>query len=331
MAVGHGTKIYLGWEVLLRLPGSKWVTTHLPWFCVLRGTSLSVRKAGHAAGELISDEEVIKRMQEMVDHTFKTWGGTAKTRDRRKKLVTSIKARHLTRGETTSVKETPVLPKNGLSLRCLARFMALELVPLPAEHELPAAVMMADAFADRPNAWRAICGSENHPSFRRQMLQWLFERNLWLRRSAGCNRAVLMEGQLACTFMFVAPETPDVGFCQMLQAGLLKAPFLFGCSAVRRFLEAKAIEEAEIKVDGAFRLERMVVSPQLQGQGIGSSALKVALAEADLAKKPVMLTTNEERNVTFYQRLGFQVLRSATRSLAGETYEVWVMVRHPPE
>lgn len=37
----------------------------------------------------------------------------------------------------------------------------------------------------------------------------------------------------------------------------------------------------------------MVVSPQLQGQGIGSSALKVALAEADLAKKPVMLTTNE--------------------------------------
>ena len=43
-------------------------------------------------------------------------------------------------------------PKNGLSLRCLARFMALELVPLPAEHELPAAVMMADAFADRPNA-----------------------------------------------------------------------------------------------------------------------------------------------------------------------------------
>lgn len=36
---------------------------------------------------------------------------------------------------------------------------------------------------------------------------------------------------------------------------LRKAPFLFGCSAVRRFLEAKAIEEAEIKVDGAFRLE----------------------------------------------------------------------------
>eukprot|EP00435_Cladocopium_sp_Y103_P007196 s1042_g2.t1 len=110
--------------------------------------------------------------------------------------------------------------------------------------------------------------------------------------------------------MFVPPDTPDVSFWQMLQAGILKLPLIFGPSALRRLLQAKAVEEGEINVDGAYKLERMVVEPSAQGKGIGTRALQLALTESDASGHPVLLTTNEERNVTFYQRLGFEAAGS---------------------
>lgn len=129
--------------------------------------------------------------------------------------------------------------------------------------------------------------------------------------------------------MFVPPGTPDISFWQMLQAGILKLLLIFGPSAFRRLLQAKAFEEGEINVEGAYRLERMVVEPSVQGKGIGTRALQLALAESDAAGHPVLLKTNEERNVTFYQRLGFEVIGEAKRELGGDPYLVWVMVRHP--
>ncbi|CAL1140006.1 unnamed protein product [Cladocopium goreaui] len=169
---------------------------------------------------------------------------------------------------------------------------------------------MADAFVDRPNVWRAISGSANPASFRHELLLQLFERNLWLQKDSGCSRVILQDGKILCCFMFVPPGTPDISFWQMLQAGILKLLLIFGPSAFRRLLQAKAVEEGEINVEGAYRLERMVVEPSVQGKGIGTRALQLALAESDAAGHPVLLKTNEERNVTFYQRLGFEAAGS---------------------
>jgi len=54
----------------------------------------------------------------------------------------------------------------------------------------------------------------------------------------------------------------------------------------------------------------MVVRPDMQGKGVGTHALKQALDEADDAGLPVMLATQEERNIRFYRRLGFEVVRT---------------------
>eukprot|EP00434_Breviolum_minutum_P034482 symbB.v1.2.030523.t1/scaffold3438.1/size56642/3 len=158
---------------------------------------------------------------------------------------------------------------------------------------------------------------------------WLFERNLWLRKDSGCSRAIVLDDKLVCCFMFLPPDTPDISFWQMLKAGILKLPLIFGPSALRRLLQAKDLEEAELNIDGAYKLERMVVHPSVQGNGIGTRALQLALKESDAARRPVLLTTNEARNVTFYKRLGFNVVREAARELGGDTYSVWVMERPP--
>ena len=124
-------------------------------------------------------------------------------------------------------------------------------------------------------------------------------------------------------------DTPDVSFCDMMRAGLLKLPLLFGVVRLQRLLKAKRVEEAELQGLDAFRLERMVVSPAVQGRGIGTRALRFALSEADAAGKPVVLSTNEQRNVAFYSRLGFEVVGSTTREIDGDCYSVWTMARPP--
>jgi GNAT superfamily N-acetyltransferase len=52
----------------------------------------------------------------------------------------------------------------------------------------------------------------------------------------------------------------------------------------------------------------MVVLPSCQGKGVGSRALRAILKEhCATARLPIHLETQEEPNVRFYQRLGWEV------------------------
>jgi len=50
------------------------------------------------------------------------------------------------------------------------------------------------------------------------------------------------------------------------------------------------------------------VSPSAQGQGIGSAILKQTLSALDAAKTPALLEATLARNVTLYERHGFEVV-----------------------
>ena len=76
-----------------------------------------------------------------------------------------------------------------------------------------------------------------------------------------------------------------------------------------------------------YKLERMVVHPDVQNQGIGAHALSLALDEADEAGLPVILGTQEERNVQFYKRMGFDSV--GEYDIGGIKH--WEMVRQPRE
>lgn len=79
-----------------------------------------------------------------------------------------------------------------------------------------------------------------------------------------------------------------------------------------RLLRAKAWHERSYAEALGTRphlvLERMAVSKNQRGGGIGTATLAGALAvDADAKGLPVVLTTQEARNVRFYRRLGFEV------------------------
>jgi GNAT superfamily N-acetyltransferase len=100
----------------------------------------------------------------------------------------------------------------------------------------------------------------------------------------------------------------------MLVNGILTMPFLFGLQPFLRLLEVKnhhdkldRLAQSTHRLTGDYcALERMVVHPNWQGKGVGSRCLAQGLQEAASRQQGVILFTQEERNVTFYSRIGFR-------------------------
>ena len=70
-------------------------------------------------------------------------------------------------------------------------------------------------------------------------------------------------------------------------------------------------------------LDLLAVRPDRQGRGIGSALVTSALAETDRTGVPAFLVTSNDRNVPFYERLGFKV----TEEYDIGAVHVWAMLR----
>lgn len=120
------------------------------------------------------------------------------------------------------------------------------------------------------------------------------------------------DGSLQCAFLLTPSDAPPVSFFRMVRGGLLQLLLQWGLGPVGRLLRAKAWHERSYAEALGTRphlvLERMAVSKNQRGGGIGTATLAGALAvDADAKGLPVVLTTQEARNVRFYRRLGFEV------------------------
>lgn len=189
-----------------------------------------------------------------------------------------------------------------------------KLLVLPRRMLREAAEAAADAFSSSP-VYVMIAG-ENLDRVK-DLLTFMFYRNFWLRLGTRCNRAMLQDGRLIAFFMLVPPEVPDVGLFQMIMAGILRMPLIFGKDVVDRLLKTMAFfDEEDAKLRATYpdvelcHLERVCVLPAFQGKGVGSKALRAALDETDAKGQGVFLATQLDRNVTFYSRLGFELVKS---------------------
>lgn len=114
--------------------------------------------------------------------------------------------------------------------------------------------------------------------------------------------------QMKCFFMLI-PNHLHFSFCQKLSFGLLWLPYEIGWTSFQRLLAAaeyyeNAMKECMIGYEKYYELQRMVVHPSTQGQGVGSYYLGKALREiADKEGVAVVLGTQDTRNLVFYGKL----------------------------
>ena len=116
----------------------------------------------------------------------------------------------------------------------------------------------------------------------------------------------------------------------MLRTRLLTEPLKFGWAGFCRFTDMVAYTEKIHKraVPGPdWYLWGLGVEPSEQGKGIGGALMRPILARADRDGLPCYLETQNQRNLPFYERHGFEVVSDGEVPKRG--LRVWAMVRNP--
>jgi ribosomal protein S18 acetylase RimI-like enzyme len=72
-------------------------------------------------------------------------------------------------------------------------------------------------------------------------------------------------------------------------------------------------------------LDTLAVDPARQGEGLGKTLVQFGLAQASQAGLPAFLETATERNVAFYETLGFRVVDEG--NVPGGGPRIWFMQR----
>lgn len=202
---------------------------------------------------------------------------------------------------------------------------------LPASFIDEAATVLADAFSDSP-AYNYIF--QHDQEYRQHALEWLFRRNLPLvhKRCPTALRGVLNEqGEVVAAFLWTPSPHHDISTWDMVVAGLWQIPYRFGLATLMRLTAVVDAFKADNYLYGREEdfviLERMSVRSDYRGKGLGTMSIKAAIGETD---RIMRLTTQEERNVRLYKRLGFKVVGEVDHFRDSPyKYHAWFMVREP--
>jgi GNAT superfamily N-acetyltransferase len=190
--------------------------------------------------------------------------------------------------------------------------------------EARAAEVLAQAFQDDPLYVHFV----PDPATRSAWLPHLWRGVVRYARRYGEVHGTPDLSGLAC---WLAPGNAEVTLWRVARTGfaLPRAFLRLSAQARRRAAPvARHVEHARRQaMTGPFwYLWAMGVAPGRQGQGIGGALLRPILDRADRAALPCYLETETARNVAFYERHGFRVVRDA---IAGQGVRLWTMTRAP--
>jgi ribosomal protein S18 acetylase RimI-like enzyme len=195
---------------------------------------------------------------------------------------------------------------------------------LPRADVSRAAAVLVDAFHDDP-VWRSVFDDRVTPAQRRAA----FEVPLvyCLRFGEVWATTKDLEGIAA----WVPGRYAQMTVWRMLQSGALRAGLRMGRHAGGRlqpvFRPLDGDRAAHMGARPFVHLQVLGVAPAQQGRGLGGRLLRQLIARCDRESLPLYLETETERNVSFYTRFGFRVVKQITLPVID--LPMWEMVREP--
>ena len=130
---------------------------------------------------------------------------------------------------------------------------------------------------------------------------------------------------------WLPPGSTDITWLRLIRAGGL--PIFPKVGIIRSLTDVKKTEDYTVKVHNEimpgphYYIWVVGVDPDYQGMGIGKALMKPGLDQADAMRVPIYLETHDEKNVLYYQKLGFDLIR--IESAPGFDLKFWSMVRPP--
>jgi ribosomal protein S18 acetylase RimI-like enzyme len=196
----------------------------------------------------------------------------------------------------------------------------MEVVRLEDSRLGEASDVLARAFQSDP-AWVWLIPDAER---RRRLLPWLFRVGFDVTAADVWTTSGVVRGAAR----WLPPGRPAMRVGPTLKA-LVTTPFRLG-SAIGPFLAyGRAVESlrGEAMPEPHWYLAGIGVDPSAQRRGIGTALLDPGLAAAARAGLPAVLLTNNEANLPFYERHGFEVVRHGETPEGGP--EAWAMVKTP--
>lgn len=130
--------------------------------------------------------------------------------------------------------------------------------------------------------------------------------------------------------IWVSPENNNFTFGSMFRTGLVSSILAIGLRPAYRFMRsALYVEGLQLEATKRPRwiLVFLGVEPSRQGKGIGGVLIQPVLDRADDSGIPCYVESADERNLSFYNRHGFEVVNRGQVPNGGP--KVWVLVREP--
>jgi GNAT superfamily N-acetyltransferase len=204
----------------------------------------------------------------------------------------------------------------------------MEVRELEPDEVESAAEMLTRAFADGP-LMQVLAPDE---ATRPEICRWFFEsQTVYALLYGDAFAAVEDDGTVHGVALWWAPENVEPDDERSTESGLADGPTVVGPEGWERLQElsrAMARLHQAAASDPHWYLSILGVDAALHGQGIGSEILAASLEFTDEEGYPTYLETAVERNVTFYQRHGFEVVAEEIVPSLGIT--LWGMRREVP-
>jgi ribosomal protein S18 acetylase RimI-like enzyme len=126
------------------------------------------------------------------------------------------------------------------------------------------------------------------------------------------------------------PPGKDMGVWAMVKAGFAMPRFVMRLPKLDRkrmmaVLRQVGERRKALMSEPHWYVAAIGVDPESQGMGYGSVLMEHGIARADRDEAPIYLETETERNVSFYRKLGFEVVEEFTPR--GVDVEMWFMAR----
>jgi GNAT superfamily N-acetyltransferase len=200
----------------------------------------------------------------------------------------------------------------------------IEIIKLDPSNKKKAAEVVVAAFYDYP---MFTCYFPD-PKKRARILPWYLGNVLTCALHYG---EVYTTPEISGVIFILPPGHTKISLGEYIKNGFLLTPLVLGFRDYVRSQECeKFVADAHEKLMDHrphYYLWGLAVDPNQKRRGIGTALMKPCIDKADADEKPVYLETHDEKNVGYYQRMGFSLVHTGKIQKYDLTF--WCMVREP--
>lgn len=165
---------------------------------------------------------------------------------------------------------------------------------------------------------------------RRDKLHLIFEKAV--RYGVYYGEVYATSPNLEGIIILLPSETAEMTLWRLMRVGMFFLLFRIGFGFIVRGLRVGdflTLVQQRQAPSRYWLLQFLGIAPEHQGKGHASTLMKAILSKIDDENMPCYLDTEEEENVTLYQRYGFRVVEECV--IPRTDIRLWAMLREVPD